>query len=243
MRMRPGRRPRGSRRCTCQRSTPRYCFDCHHGHYTQVHCGKVVCARHLKFHDDTAAACARTLGWGCFDCILHQRNVRDTLVREVERNLLLGAQGPRRAGQRCAHGDRRARPRLVRTRPGTDGERRARLCRAGGATDRAARKAQLRAKKDKRGRRPGSSSPRSTVRLRRKQRRVSRGALVMCSLSKDSSVVSSRLAAPRTSAQRACSPGFCCSPTPIERPALPKSHGPRSAWGCPYNAISTMGQR
>ena len=76
--------------CNCQRTASRYCFDCHHGFLHEVHCGKVVCPRHLKFHDDTAAACEH---WDrCCDCILHQRRVRDTLVREVERNLLLGAQ-------------------------------------------------------------------------------------------------------------------------------------------------------
>ena len=74
--------------CNCQRSAPRYCFDCHHGCLHEVHCGRVVCARHLKFHDDTAVACER---WDpCCDCVLHHRKVRDTLVREVERNLLLG---------------------------------------------------------------------------------------------------------------------------------------------------------
>ena len=77
--------------CNCQRSAPRYCFDCHHGRLHEVPCGRVVCARHLTWHDDTAEACAHTLK-SCFNCILHQRKVRDTLVREVERNLLLGAQ-------------------------------------------------------------------------------------------------------------------------------------------------------
>ena len=80
--------------CHCQRSTPRYCYECHHGPLQEVHCGKVVCARHLKWHDDTAEACAHTGDWrskGCCDCILHQRKCRDTLVREVERNLLLGS--------------------------------------------------------------------------------------------------------------------------------------------------------
>ena len=76
--------------CHCQRSTPRYCYECHHGPLQEVHCGKVVCARHLKWHDDTVFACERH---GCSKCILHHRNVRDTLVREVERNLLLGAKG------------------------------------------------------------------------------------------------------------------------------------------------------
>ena len=46
--------------CHCPRSAPRYCFDCHHGFLHEVHCGKVVCPRHLKFHDDTAAACFRS---------------------------------------------------------------------------------------------------------------------------------------------------------------------------------------
>ena len=40
--------------------------------------------------NDTVFACERH---GCSECILHHRNVRDTLVREVERNLLLGAKG------------------------------------------------------------------------------------------------------------------------------------------------------
>ena len=80
--------------CSCPQF--QYCEDCHHGRLHVVHCGKLVCGRHLKFHDDTAAACEesdRRRGSSCSECILHHRNVRDTLVREVERNLLLGAKG------------------------------------------------------------------------------------------------------------------------------------------------------
>ena len=80
--------------CSCPQF--QYCEDCHHGRLHVMHCGKLVCGRHLKFHDDTAAACEesdRRRGSSCSECILHHRNVRDTLVREVERNLLLGAKG------------------------------------------------------------------------------------------------------------------------------------------------------
>ena len=80
--------------CSCPQF--QYCEDCHHGRLHVMHCGKLVCGRHLKFHDDTAAACEesdRRRGSSCSECILHHRNVRDTLVREVERNILLGAKG------------------------------------------------------------------------------------------------------------------------------------------------------
>jgi hypothetical protein len=76
--------------CNCQRSAREYCEDCRHGILHAVPCGKVICSKHLKWHDDTVEACER---YGCSECILHHRNVRDTLVREVERNLLLGAKG------------------------------------------------------------------------------------------------------------------------------------------------------
>ena len=81
------------RGCTCPQF--HYCEDCHHGRLHKVYCGKLICGRHLKFHDDTAAACdGSDQNWGgCSECVLHHRNVRDTLVREVERNLLLGAKG------------------------------------------------------------------------------------------------------------------------------------------------------
>ena len=80
--------------CTCPQF--QYCEDCHHGRLHKAHCGRLICGRHLKFHDDTAAACEesdRRRGSSCSECILHHRNVRDTLVREVERNLLLGTKG------------------------------------------------------------------------------------------------------------------------------------------------------
>ena len=76
--------------CQCYLSAKEYCEDCHHGILHAVPCGQLICTKHLKWHDDTVFACERH---GCSECILHHRNVRDTLVREVERNLLLGAKG------------------------------------------------------------------------------------------------------------------------------------------------------
>ena len=136
--------------CHCPRSSPRYCFDCHHGRLHEVPCGRVVCARHLTWHDDTAEACAHTLK-SCFNCILHQRKVRDTLVREVERNLLLGAKD-RAAPVKDAPKATVVLDRLVRT--GQAPMASVVLDFAGGRRDGPRRKAKLRAKKDKRGKAP-----------------------------------------------------------------------------------------
>ena len=81
--------------CHCDEvPKPVYCEACRKGILKRERCGEWVCAKHHKWHDDTAEACAHTGDWrskGCCDCILHQRKCRDTLVREVERNLLLGS--------------------------------------------------------------------------------------------------------------------------------------------------------
>ena len=129
--------------CNCQRSSRRYCLECHHGYLHEVHCGKVVCPRHLKFHDDTAAACEH---WDpCCDCVLYQRKLRDTLVREVERNLLLGAQD-RAAPAEDAPTATVLLDRL--TRMGQEPMASVVLDFAGGRRDGPRRKAKLRAKKD-----------------------------------------------------------------------------------------------
>jgi hypothetical protein len=104
----------------------------------------VVCARHLTWHDDTAEACSHTLK-SCFNCILHQRKVRDTLVREVERNLLLGAKD-RAAPVKDAPKATVVLDRLVRT--GQAPMASVVLDFAGGRRDGPRRKAKLRAKKD-----------------------------------------------------------------------------------------------
>ena len=134
--------------CNCQRSA-RYCFDCHHGFLHEVHCGKVVCPRHLKFHDDTAAACEH---WDpCCDCVLHQRKLCDTLVREVERNLLLGAKD-RAAPAEDAPTATVLLDRLART--GQEPMASVVLDFAGGRRNGPRRREKLRAKKDKRGKAP-----------------------------------------------------------------------------------------
>ena len=135
--------------CHCPQSRPRYCFDCHHGRLHEVHCGRVVCARHLKFHDDTAVACER---WDpCCDCVLHHRKVRDTLVREVERNLLLGVKD-RAAPAEDAPTATVLLDRLTRT--GQEPMASVVLDFAGGRRNGPRRREKLRAKKDKRGKAP-----------------------------------------------------------------------------------------
>ena len=135
--------------CNCQRSAPRYCFDCHHGRLHEVHCGRMICARHLKFHDDTAAACEH---WDpCCDCVLHHRKVRDTLVREVERNLLLGVKD-RAAPAEDAPTATVLLDRLTRT--GQEPMASVVLDFAGGRRNGPRRREKLRAKKDKRGKAP-----------------------------------------------------------------------------------------
>ena len=164
--------------CHCQRSTPRYCYECHHGPLQQVHCGKVVCARHLRWHDDTAEACAHTRK-GCFDCILHQRRVRDTLVREVERNLLLGAQD-RAAPARDAPTATVLLDRLVRT--GQEQMASVVLDFAGGRRHGGPRRnikprSKLRAKKDTRRKAPRKTLAKKYGPFEEKPRRVEEGRL------------------------------------------------------------------
>ena len=139
------------RGCTCPQF--HYCEDCHHGRLHKVYCGKLICGRHLKFHDDTAAACdGSDQNWGgCSECVLHHRKVRDTLVREVERNLLLGAKD-RAVPAKDAPKATVVLDRLVRT--GMEPMASVVLDFAGGRRDGPRRKAKLRAKKDKRGKAP-----------------------------------------------------------------------------------------
>ena len=78
--------------CPCEKAL-KYCEACRGGVLQREHCGEWVCAKHHKWHDDTAEAATEENIYhgGCSKCILHHRKVRDTLVREVERNLLLGS--------------------------------------------------------------------------------------------------------------------------------------------------------
>ena len=130
--------------CSCPQF--HYCEDCHHGRLHVVHCGKLVCGRHLKFHDDTAAACEESdQNWGgCSECVLHHRNVRDTLVREVERNLLLGSKD-RAVPAKDAPNATVVLDRLVRS--GQEPMASVVLDFAGGRRDGPRRKAKLRCKK------------------------------------------------------------------------------------------------
>ena len=164
--------------CHCPRSSPRYCFDCHHGRLHEVPCGRVVCARHLTWHDDTAEACAHTLK-SCFNCILHQRKVRDTLVREVERNLLLGAKG-RAAPARDAPTATVVLHRLVRT--GQEQMASVVLDFAGGRRHGGPRRnikprPKLRAKKDTRRKAPRKTLAKKYGPFEEKPRRVEEGRL------------------------------------------------------------------
>ena len=139
--------------CQCYLSAKEYCEDCHHGRLHKAHCGRLICGRHLKFHDDTAAACDESdRRWGgCSECVLHHRNVRDTLVREVERNLLLGSKD-RAVPAKDAPKATVVLDRLVRS--GQEPMASVVLDFAGGRRDGPRRRAKLRCKKDMLGKAP-----------------------------------------------------------------------------------------
>ena len=135
--------------CHCDEvPKPVYCEACRKGILKRERCGEWVCAKHHKWHDDTAIAAteANIYQRGCSKCILYSRKKRDTLVREVERNLLLGAKD-RAAPVKDAPKATVVLDRLVRT--GQAPMASVVLDFAGGRRDGPRRKAKLRAKKDK----------------------------------------------------------------------------------------------
>ena len=138
--------------CPCEKAL-KYCEACRGGVLQREHCGEWVCAKHHKWHDDTAEAATEENIYhgGCSKCILHHRKVRDTLVREVERNLLLGAKD-RAVPVKDAPKATVVLDRLVRT--GMEPMASVVLDFAGGRRDGPRRKAKLRARKDKRGKAP-----------------------------------------------------------------------------------------
>ena len=144
--------------CHCDEvPKPVYCEACRKGILRRERCGEWVCAKHHKWHDDTAVAATEENIYhgGCSKCILHHRKVRDTLVREVERNLLLGAKG-RAAPAKDAPMATVVLHRLVRS--GQEPMVSIALDFLGGRRDGPRRKAKLRAKlrarKDTRGKAP-----------------------------------------------------------------------------------------
>ena len=138
--------------CPCEKAL-KYCEACRKGILKRERCGEWVCAKHHILHDDTAEAATEENIYhgGCGKCILHHRKVRDTLVREVERNLLLGAKD-RAVPTTDAPKATVVLDRLVRT--GMEPMASVVLDFAGGRRDGPRRKAKLRAKKDKRGKAP-----------------------------------------------------------------------------------------
>ena len=140
--------------CHCDEvPKPVYCEACRKGILRRERCGEWVCAKHHIWHDDTAVAAteANIYHGGCSKCILYSRKKRDTLVREVERNLLLGAKD-RAVPVKDAPKATVVLDRLVRT--GMEPMASVVLDFAGGRRDGPRRKAKLRAKKDKRGKAP-----------------------------------------------------------------------------------------
>ena len=139
--------------CNCRKSLKKYCEACRDRVLQREHCGEWVCAKHHIWHDDTAVAATEENIYhgGCSKCILHHRKVRDTLVREVERNLLLGAKD-RAAPVKDAPKATVVLDRLVRT--GQAPMASVVLDFAGGRREGPRRRAKLRAKKDKRGKAP-----------------------------------------------------------------------------------------
>ena len=134
--------------CHCDEvPKPVYCEACRKGILKRERCGEWVCAKHHKWHDDTAEAATEENIYrgGCSKCILYSRKKRDTLVREVERNLLLGAKD-RAAPVKDAPKATVVLDRLVRT--GQAPMASVVLDFAGGRRDGPRRKAKLRAKKD-----------------------------------------------------------------------------------------------
>ena len=134
--------------CHCDEvPKPVYCEACRKGILKRERCGEWVCAKHHKWHDDTADAATEENIYrgGCSKCILYSRKKRDTLVREVERNLLLGAKD-RAAPVKDAPKATVVLDRLVRT--GQAPMASVVLDFAGGRRDGPRRKAKLRAKKD-----------------------------------------------------------------------------------------------